>query len=282
MKIVHGGRMEFTERNNPRGGTFHFKRLVEGVPGTPGNFGLMLSRTYDNFVSPRHRHNFEQIRFQIEGVCAFGRDGDMLPGTVGYFPEGVFYGPQSAAGEALVLVLQFGGPSGSGYMSEDELQQSVAELSQVGEFRAGVFYRSQGEGRARQDAYEAAWENRNKRPMTYPPGLYPAPVLTQDAAVDWQETDAGLWRKNFGRFNGGTAISMVKLAAGAELEMTGACVLFVSAGAGRIGAEAIEQQASIFLSAGERLALGTDAGIEVLVMQLPLIGVQVEAETMAA
>jgi hypothetical protein len=281
MNIVHGGRMNFTERNNPRGGTFHFKRLVEGTPGTPGNFGLMLSRTFDNFVSPRHHHNFEQIRFQLEGVCSFGRDGDMVPGTVGYFPEGVFYGPQSAEGEALVLVLQFGGPSGSGYMSEDELQSSVAELNKVGEFRAGVFYRTSGEGRPRQDAYEAAWENQNKRPLTYPAGLYPSPILTQAETLPWQTLSPTLSVKSFGEFKGGTAASVLKLEAGATT-LTGPSVLFVISGAGRIADQPIEAQASIHLSPGEILPLATDTHIELLQMQLPDIAAQAAMAAMAA
>jgi len=274
MNIVHGGRMEFSERNNPRGGTFHFKRLVEGTPGTAGNFGLMLSRTFDNFVSPRHRHNFEQIRFQLEGVCSFGRDGDMVPGTVGYFPEGVFYGPQSAEGEALVLVLQFGGPSGAGYMSEDELQTSVAELSQVGEFRAGVFYRTSGEGRPRQDAYEAAWENRNKRPTTYPAGLYPSPILTQAETLPWQSETPAISVKSFGEFKGGTAVSVLKLESGATTVVTGPSVLFVVSGTGRVADQPIGAQASIHVFPGETLPLATNTGIELLRMQLPDIATE--------
>ncbi|HWK44251.1 MAG TPA: hypothetical protein VNT30_06010 [Stellaceae bacterium] len=282
MNIVHGGRMAFTERNNPRGGTFHYKRLVEGISGTPGNFGLMLSRTYDNFDSPRHHHNFEQIRFQLEGTCSFGRDGDMVPGTIGYFPEGAFYGPQSAEGAALVLVLQFGGPSGSGYMSEDDLQRSVAELSKVGEFRAGVFHRSTGEGRKRQDAYEAAWENLNDRPLVYPKPLYPAPVLARDDTVAWQDTAAGLRTKPFGRFHGGTTVSVLTLAAGASHAVSGACILFVISGEGRIGDEPVEAHASLHLEAGETAALSAGAGLEVLVIELPRIEARAAARTMAA
>jgi hypothetical protein len=266
--------MAFSERRNPRGGTFHYKRLVEGTPGTAGNFGLMLSHTFDNFVSPRHHHNFEQIRFQLEGVCCFGRDGEMVPGTVGYFPEGVFYGPQSAAGEALVLVLQFGGPSGSGYMSEDELQTSVAELSLVGEFRAGVFYRTSGEGRPRQDAYEAAWENRHKRPMSYPAGLYPSPILTQAETLPWQSEAPGAHARSFGQFKGGTAASVLQLEAGATTSLCGPSVVFVVSGAGRLADQPIEAQASIHLSPAETLPLATDTGIELLRMQLPDIAAQ--------
>jgi hypothetical protein len=283
MRIVHGGSMEFSERNNPRGGTFHYKRLVEGRSGAPGNFGLMLSRTYENFVSPRHRHNFEQFRYQIEGVCEFGRDGDMVPGTLGYFPEGAFYGPQSATGPALVLVLQFGGPSGSGYMSEDDLQRSVAQLRQQGEFREGVFYRTAGiEGRARQDAYEAAWENHNGRALHYPAPLTPSPVLVAEASCDWGDDAPGVRVGRFGAFKGGAAASLMRLEPNAVRQIEGPAVLFVVSGTGMIGGETISAQASIEIEVGKTATLGADTPLVVLMMQLPQIAASAQAATLAA
>jgi hypothetical protein len=243
----------------------------------------MLSRTTENFVSPRHRHNFEQIRFQIEGVSDFGRDGQMVPGTMGYFPEGAFYGPQSAAGPALVLVLQFGGPSGSGYMSEDDLQRSVALLSTQGEFRAGVFYRNEGQpGRPRQDAYEAAWENHNGRTLQYPEPLYAAPKLIASADIAWQPVAPGVSVKPLGAFTGGTAVNVIRLEAGADHTITGRSVLFVTEGAGIVDRAAIEQEASLAVDARETVTLRTETGIEVLAMHLPLLDAVNGAATMAA
>ena len=271
MKFVHGGRLDFATRNNPRGGVFHYKRLVEGTSGSPGNFGLMLSRTYEDFLSPRHRHNFEQVRFQIEGVCSFGRDGEMSPATMGYFPEGVYYGPQSADAAALVLVLQFGGPSGAGYMSEDDLQASVAQLSRVGSFRDGVFHRSVGEGRRNQDAYEAAWENFNRRRLEYPPALYAAPTLVADSARDWEPLGPGVDHKFFGGFEGGTEISRLRLGAGARHEIAGAAVLFVLSGSGSIDAEPIAVESSAHLADDEAGTLVAGEGIDLLMVRLPSI-----------
>jgi hypothetical protein len=282
MRYVHGGRQDFVARNNPRGGVFHYKRLVEGVSGSPGNFGLMLSRTYDDFFSPRHRHNFEQVRFQIEGVCGFGRDGEMGPGTMGYFPEGVYYGPQSADAAALVLVLQFGGPSGAGYMSEDDLQTSVAQLSAVGNFQDGVFHRTAGEGRRNQDAYEAAWENFNQRRLEYPPARYQAPTIVADAAVDWEPIGPGVGRKLFGRFEGGTELSRLRLEAGARHDIAGEAVLFVLSGDGGIGAEPVAAESSLYLADAEVGVLCAGAELDVLMIRLPTILASGEALTHAA
>ena len=135
-----------------RSGRMRLKTLATGEPGTPGNFALMLSHTPDGYDSPRHRHNFDQVRVQLHGDADFARNGVMRPGSIAYFPEGVHYGPQSIAGESATLVLQFGGASGSGYISEARFQQAVDELRRHGTFENGVFRRHEGEsGRKNQD-----------------------------------------------------------------------------------------------------------------------------------
>ena len=95
-------------KDRPRDGKFMRRRLLEGVPGTPDNFHLQMVRTYGDFFSPRHHHNFDQVRFQIEGTFSFDRNGTMTPGTISYFPEAASYGPQSSGEDSLTVVLQFG------------------------------------------------------------------------------------------------------------------------------------------------------------------------------
>ena len=124
MKIVQGDELEWVRGLEYRGGTFHYRNLMEGEPGTIDNFQLSMGRNDKDFVSPRHRHNFEQFRFQLEGDLNFARDGMMTPGMVGYFPEGASYGPQTSEATAMTLVLQFGGASGQGYLSRKEAKQA--------------------------------------------------------------------------------------------------------------------------------------------------------------
>ena len=45
----------------------------------------------------------------------------MKTGMIGYIPEGTYYGPQTSVGEATTFVLQFGGSSGQGYLSREEV-----------------------------------------------------------------------------------------------------------------------------------------------------------------
>ena len=142
MKIVQGDELEWVRGLEYRGGTFHYRNLMEGTPGTIDNFQLSMGRNDKDFVSPRHRHNFEQFRFQLEGDLDFDRDGKMTPGMLGYFPEGASYGPQTSEATAMTIVLQFGGPSGSGYLSRAEVNAGMAELRKTGTFEAGVYKRN--------------------------------------------------------------------------------------------------------------------------------------------
>ena len=57
MKIVQGDELEWVRGLEHRGGTFHFRNLMEGTPGTIDNFQLSMGRIDKDFVSPRHRHN---------------------------------------------------------------------------------------------------------------------------------------------------------------------------------------------------------------------------------
>jgi hypothetical protein len=94
-----------------RGGMFHYRHLLEGTQGTAGNFHLGIGQQDGDFASPRHRHNFDQFRFQLEGTSNFDRNGKMTVGTLGYFPEGAAYGPQSSEGRSVTAVLQFAAPA---------------------------------------------------------------------------------------------------------------------------------------------------------------------------
>lgn len=58
------------------------------------NYKLSLSTATTEWLAPRHRHDFDQLRFVISGEFVYA-DGQVLPeGAVAFFPEGVHYGPQ--------------------------------------------------------------------------------------------------------------------------------------------------------------------------------------------
>src|SRR5437660_12827023 len=83
MKIVQTDEIPLKRGLEHRGGTFHGRIMAEGEPGTLDNFQLSFAQMGGDFNSPRHRHNFEQIRYQLEGVLDYGRHGKLLTGMVG-------------------------------------------------------------------------------------------------------------------------------------------------------------------------------------------------------
>jgi hypothetical protein len=236
MKIVHGDTLEWRRGLEYRGGTFHFRNLAEGEEGSVDNFKLSVGRSSADFYSPRHRHNFEQIRFVLDGELSFGRDGTLSAGMVGYFPEGVHYGPQTQHRESLAIVLQCGGASGSGYPSRNEVKAAMDALEADGSFTDGVFRRREGvPGRKNTDGFQAIWEHINQRPMLYPKGRYPAPIMMDPKNYAWTsvESAGGVEEKLLGMFTERrTEARFIRLDAGASYYAKGRGVYYVVSGAG--------------------------------------------------
>lgn len=247
--LVNVSDVPVVERQHARAGLFHSQSLLHGPEGTPENFYLQLSHLHNDFFSPRHRHNFDQVRVQLVGDASFTRDGVMKPGMVGYFPEGVYYGPQENAGESKTLVLQFGGASGSGYISEERFQQGVEELKQFGTFEKGVFHRIKEDGgRKNQDAYEAVWEHIHGRRMEYPKSEHGEPVFMDPAAFEWQAEpgQAGVRRKLLGVFSARKLrISVLGLSAGASGALAANSIAFVLSGGGTAAGKEWRQHATL-------------------------------------
>lgn len=125
MQIVQGNEVPKLELDNIRGGEVFTRSLMSGERG-PDHFGLVLYYAGDDFFSPRHHHTFDQFRYQLDGEADFEHDGKMRQGTLGYFPEATYYGPTRGGGT--VAVLQYGGPSGSGYMDIGQVKKLEKRL----------------------------------------------------------------------------------------------------------------------------------------------------------
>jgi hypothetical protein len=262
------------ERPNIREGTLRSRRLLTGEAGTPGNFSLQLSST-PTYYSPRHRHNFDQVRFQICGDFDFSTDGVMKPGCVAYFPEGTYYGPQSSPSLSETLVLQFGGASGSGYLSAEQFEQATAELAKNGTFANGVYSKSRPDGgKINKDAYEAVWERVNGRPLAYPHERYFHPVFMDPANFDWMPLprQPGVDAKHLGEFSERrTRVALYRIAPGANLRLADHSIYFVVTGTGAVGAQPFQRHATIRLNAGEQATASATATepVELLHIGLP-------------
>jgi len=288
MKIVQGDELQWERGLEYRGGIFHFRRLLEGEPGGIDNFQLSLGRMSGEFYSPRHHHNFEQVRFQLEGELDFARDGKMKTGMVGYFPEGAFYGPQSQdpATTPMTVVLQCGGASGSGYLSRNEVKAGMDALSAEGEFKDGVFRRPKDvPGKRNMDGYQAIWEHINKRPMVYPKPRYSRPFMMDPANYQWVPLpDApGVFERMLGVFTERRTVArFVRLDPGAAFEATGRSIYFVTNGAGTVEGEAFRRLTTVYVNRGERARFAAQGATEMLHLGLPdLSGIAVGTDVTA-
>ena len=275
MRIVQGEELQWERGLEYRGGIFHFRRLMEGEPGTIDNFQLSLGRMSGGFYSPRHHHNFEQIRFQLAGELDFARDGKMKTGMVGYFPEGMFYGPQSQDPDStpMTVVLQMGGASGSGYLARNEVKAGMDALAAEGEFKDGVFRRrADVPGKRNVDGYQAIWEHLNKRPMVYPKPRYSRPFMMDPAHYEWVPVAGapGVAEKLLGVFTERRSTArIVRLDPGTVFEAEGRSLYFVIAGKGTVGTDALQSLTTLYLQRGERVAIAAGEATEMLHLGLP-------------
>ncbi|MFN3890658.1 MAG: hypothetical protein ACK4MV_09680 [Beijerinckiaceae bacterium] len=275
MQIVQADDVSLERGLEHRGGTFHFRRMLEGEAGQLDNFQLSFGQMGGEFYSPRHKHNFEQIRFQFEGVLDFGRDGKLTPGMVGYFPEGAPYGPQTQGPDDTPksAVLQFGGASGSGYLSRNEVKAGMEELKQFGEFTGGVFRRHEDvEGKRNMDGYQAIWEHKNGRPMIYPKPRYPHPIFMNPEEFQWVAVPGreGVFEKVLGVFTErGTKVRLVKIEAGSECRLSGRGVFIALEGVGDAAGQTLRYQTTIYLDHGEEIDVHAERNVHLLHYGLP-------------
>lgn len=176
--------------------------LETGVPGL--TIELSLSIVPDGYFTPRHRHNFDQIRYTLEGVQSTGY-GDLGPGEIGYFPEGAYYGPQGQKGECTALVLQFQGASGEHLLSNEEMNATYQKMMAAGaKFENGIYRGLTADGRRKnKDSYVAIWEEHEGRKLTFPRARYRAPVMMEPIHYHWlrDRERPGIETKHLGTFN---------------------------------------------------------------------------------
>lgn len=221
MKHIDTKSLEWVKIGAHRTGTddveadfIQFKRLYKGEAGTPGNFEFTLAQAVGTPPVPEHKHNFDQIRYSLAGAYQYKSGAVMQPGDLAYFPEGAYYGPEACVGDPIILTLQFGGASGSGFMSMDELVRGSDELKRSGRFESGVYYRNDG---ATADGYEAVWQHVKSVPISYPAPRYQAPILVHTDNFSWRTIAPGASWKNLGVFTEArTECAKLKLLPGAR------------------------------------------------------------------
>ena len=258
--------------------------LLTGEDDAPDNYRLNFSRQTGPFYSPRHKHNFDQIRIVLGGgAMGYGRNQWIQPGEIAYFPEGTPYGPQDYDTKRYGMTLQFGGASGSGYISLQRMKEGMAALKEFGSFEKGIFTRTgdlaPGMKRSR-DSYEAVWEHINRRPLDYPKPRYDEPILIKPMNFDWQpDADRpGVAMKRLGTFSEREIeIAMMKLEAGTKAAIAarpGIQIGVVVAGEGAIGSEILCPHAAFSLAAGEGAEITAASPLELYLIGLPIFARQ--------
>ncbi len=276
MDIVHTDRMEWGGHlTSHRAGHMTHKVLFQGEEGSPDNYLFVLANERSDYYSPRHRHAWDQVRFCLEGTIPLGRDLKIDAGEIGYFPEGVHYGPQEGGTDRIVLLLQVGGASGLGYLSPGQLESGRERLLREGVFEDGVFKRTSGEGKKNEDAYEAIWRTVTGRPLTYPKPRYKAPVIVRPDAFEWREMEGmlGTRSKWLGEYpDRDLSLELIEVASGCACTAEAVPMrrlLFVRRGEGYCNGQPYRAQSAVRLEPDEEASFTASAATELLAIGVP-------------
>jgi hypothetical protein len=278
MDIVHADRMEWGgSLTAHRAGHMTHKVLFEGEQGSPDNYLLVLANEHRDYYSPRHRHAWDQVRYCLEGSIPLGRDLRIDAGEIGYFPEGVYYGPQKGGTDRIVLLLQIGGASGLGYLSPAQVETARERLLRQGVFEEGVFKRTSGTGKKNEDAYQAIWREVTGASLLYPKARYKAPVVLRPDAFAWQEVPDmfGTRNKWLGSFaERELSLELIAVASGCACTAEAAPVrrlMFVTRGEGRCNGEPYSAHTAVRLQPGESASFLGESATELLAIGVPPI-----------
>ena len=287
MQLTYADELQWTPLTAIREGAKEMKELLIGTEGAPDNYRLVMIREAGAAATtPRHKHNFDQVRIVLNGRANYGPKRWIEPGELAYFPEGTPYGPEVSDGNRLGLTLQCGGASGAGYVSNRQVKSATATLKERGEFRGGVYYPSDFEApghpsgdsakRKAQDAFEACWELVTGRRISYPKPRYDEPIKMTPANFTWEEQPGqpGVRAKLLGSFTERRhelALMQVEPNRVALLgPRAGIQLVFVVRGSGTVDGRALRPHAAFEIAAGSAAQVTAADELELIVIGLPI------------
>ena len=256
-----------------------FTVVLSGEEEAKDNYRLIYAQQSGAFSGPRHRHNFDQIRFCIRGAQNYGPNCWINPGELAYYPEGAYYGPEVTDKECVAMTLQFGGATGLGFVGSERIAVGMEQLKVLGTFEKGIFRRSgelvPGEKR-NQDAFEAVWEHLNGKRLEYPIPRYPTPVLIRPDGFAWRNygRDSKVLVKRLGAFTERSVeISMFKIEPDCDFQIprrAGTQIGIFATGAGQIGGKTFGENSAFSLGSDEIVNLKCESETIMLFIGLPL------------
>lgn len=237
MRISEAAKADGAAVGSMRDGKLDQKFLLTGDDESPNNYLLNVGKTGSGgWGTPRHRHNFDQIRYVLKGSYPVSPHKVMKEGSVAYFPESVHYGPQDRPEGLEMMVIQFGGASGEGFLSVAKREAANEALKKKGTFANGVFtWFDEKGGKHNMDGSAACVEEATGRKLTFATPRYDDVIMMEPEASEWVAAKApGVATKTLGVFTEReTRIGFIKVDAGATLD-TGTRdaieVLFLSEG----------------------------------------------------
>jgi len=270
MDIIHAGEMPWGESLVAQrgGGTaVAHKRLFEGTEDSADNYLLVMAREPNTYFSPRHRHPWDQVRFCLEGSIPIAKGVFVDSGEIAYFPESAHYGPQEGGEDRVVVLLQFGGASGQGFIGPDRLKHARLEMAEHGRFEDGVYKRDVAEGRRNRDAYGAIWLHVKGNVPTYAEPAYKMPIVMRPSALPWTVSrEPGVSTRAIGVFpHRGLNITSYRLGPGGSHALpvdTALRLLFFTAGTGHIEKNELRHWSAVRVNPGESATLHADDELE--------------------
>jgi len=259
---------------NPRGGDVWRKVIRAAEGGRRVSHDIRFERFGEGeraYCSIRHRHDFEQLRFAALGRMDLGF-GVLEEGDVGYFPANAYYGPQECEG-ALVLIAQWG----DHFITKEQSDQAVAELSERGEFRDGIYHGIDEQGRPfNKDPLNAIWEQVFGEPYRPRPPRYRQPVLMTPSAFGWSAPDGPVRRHPLGVFTENElAIEWIRWEQDGTLQVPADAAdlrptfLFTSSGNYTHNGQAFGAHCGVWADPGESMAVDGAACSEALLVRFP-------------
>ncbi|MGW6144831.1 hypothetical protein [Streptomyces sp. NPDC055140] len=259
---------------NPRGGDVFRKVIRAAEGGRRVSYDIRFERFGEGergYSSVRHRHDFEQLRFAAHGRMDLGF-AVLEEGDVGYFPANAYYGPQKCEG-ALILVAQWG----DRFVTKEQSDQAVAELSERGEFRDGIYRSVDERGHPyNKDPLNAIWEQVFKEPYKPQRPRYRQPVLMTPSAFGWSAPEGPVRRRRMGAFSeNGTSVETLCFDRDGTLSLPAnpgdlrPTFLFTTTGSFAYDGESFGPHTGVWADSGEGLAIDGTADSELLMVRFP-------------
>jgi hypothetical protein len=277
VRVAHHSEIPYDTWPSIRGPNALHRTLLQGVKGRPDNFEFGIATfKNDGNGSPRHRHVFDQFRYALKGEIEYN-PGEAIPeGCLGFFSEGTPYGPFKIHPRTELLSLQFGGPSGQGFVHRQDLSEAQLALAKQGAFEKGIYTWHDAAGKKHnEDSHKAVWRRATGgEEVQFPEPRFKDPLLIYPQNYKWRDIGAGISEKLLGVFNErNTYAKMLRIAKGASWAREPgpqANIFFVIDGAMSIdGGDVCQKQDAFYLEAGDRARLAAMTETTLLIFGMP-------------